>query len=118
MPLFFPLVFLKAPTRFGKYLRLVVASWFACNAVILEYIVPQLWKQQDHTISFCTIANTAPTRDCHSTESGKHDNNDKNASVRTESLTPTADHNDEYGQYNPTSTKKKTRFVIVIVMMT
>ena len=105
----FPPVFLKAPTRFGKYLCLVVASWFICNAVILEYVVPQFWKQQDYTISLCPIANTAPTHDCHSTESGKHNiNNDKNARVHTESLTPTADHNDEYGQYNPSSTKKDT----------
>ena len=102
----FPPVFLKTPTRFGKYLRLVVASWFACNAVILEYVVPQFWKHQDHTISFCPIANTAPTRDCRSTEGGKHDIYNDKSQYSHGIPTPTADHNDEYGQYNPTSTKK------------
>lgn len=41
----FPPVFLQTPSRFGKYLRLAVASWIAGNAVNTEHVIPQLWKQ-------------------------------------------------------------------------
>ena len=55
----FPPRFLQTPTRFGKYLRLVVASWFASNSVNVDYVVPQYWKQQDHDRSSpCSV--TAP----------------------------------------------------------
>ena len=39
----FPPIFLQTPTRFGKYLRLVVESWFACNSVNVEYVAPRCW---------------------------------------------------------------------------
>ena len=55
----FPPIFLQTPTRFGKYLRLVVASWFASNSVNVDYVVPRYWKQQDHDrSSSCSV--TAP----------------------------------------------------------
>ena len=47
----FPPIFLQTPSRFSKYLRLVIASWIADNAVNMEHVVPQLWKQcQQHTM--------------------------------------------------------------------
>lgn len=41
----FPSIFLQTPSRFGKYLRLVVASWIVGNSVDTTYIVPLLWQQ-------------------------------------------------------------------------
>ena len=52
----FPPIFLQTPSRFGKYLRFVVASWLASNSVNLEYVVPRIWKQQqDHLTSSCSM---------------------------------------------------------------
>ena len=45
----FPPIFLETPSRFSKYLRLVIASWIAGNAVNTEHVIPKLWKQcQQH----------------------------------------------------------------------
>ena len=46
-------IFLQTPTRFGKYLRLVVASWIVGNSVDTTYIVPLLWQQcEDDSTGF------------------------------------------------------------------
>ena len=57
----FPPVFLQTPTRFGKYLRLVVASWIACDSINVEYVIPQFWKQQQGQLpSSCSTTFTVP----------------------------------------------------------
>ena len=42
----FPSIFLQTPSRFSKYLRLVVASWITSNSIDILYIVPVLWQQR------------------------------------------------------------------------
>ena len=44
-----PPVFLRTPSRYYKYLRLVVASWITEDTVTLDYIIPDTFKEQrDH----------------------------------------------------------------------
>ncbi len=57
----FPPVFLQTQTRFGKYLRLVVASWIACDSINVEYVIAQFWKQQQGQLpSSCSTTFTVP----------------------------------------------------------
>ncbi|XP_047143492.1 uncharacterized protein LOC124817450 [Hydra vulgaris] len=34
-------IFLKEPTKYSKYLRLVLMAWFICKEVVIEYVVPK-----------------------------------------------------------------------------
>jgi hypothetical protein len=75
----FPPVFLQTPTKFGKYLRLVVASWIACDSINVEYIIPQFWKQQQGQLSSsCSTTFTVPDHASHNTKNVECNNKGKN----------------------------------------
>ena len=39
--------FISTPTRYSKYLRLVVGCWLATNHPNILYILPQYWDESD-----------------------------------------------------------------------
>ena len=41
----FPRIFLSNPSRFGKYLRMVIGSWITNNSVNVLHVLPQFWHR-------------------------------------------------------------------------
>ena len=41
----FPPIFLSNPSRFGKYLRMVIGCWITSNSVNILHVVPRFWHQ-------------------------------------------------------------------------
>ncbi len=41
-----PPIYLRNPSRFSKYLRLVIGCWISSNEVSISHVVPQYWQKQ------------------------------------------------------------------------
>ena len=44
----FPPIFLSNPSRFGKYLRMVIGCWITSNLVNILHVLPQFWHRSSN----------------------------------------------------------------------